>query len=253
VSLAGGLHRSVGRVEEGGAVSDTVSKSEVVKASELREKVFRPIFDRRNPDAMPAYRKELAKYRRRLGKRQQVRVKTGFFGEYEKTGFQVEVMGAEAFIERPRSPQPIPYSYHGYDRFMGHASHARESGLLASPQLNRDIRPQRVDAYADEMRAGRWRSLLSDPIAITEEGHVINGQHRLAAASKVDWSEVENDPEFLVIWGVDPLEATLADGSRRTDRDERTIATRVADVAAHSLEAMRREQARGAEAGGESS
>jgi hypothetical protein len=66
-----------------------------------------------------------------------------------------------------------------------------------SETLNRDMRPQHVDAYAEEMPAGRWRD-SSDPISITADGHVLNGQHRLAAASKVDWANVENDPSFLV-------------------------------------------------------
>ncbi len=80
------------------------------------------------------------------------------------------------------------------------------------------------------MVAGAWHDLLSDPIAITSDGHVVNGQHRLAAASHVDWSKVDNDPLFLVIWNVDPTEARYADGSRRTDRDSRTIAERLLEA-----------------------
>jgi hypothetical protein len=63
--------------------------------------------------------------------------------------------------------------------------------------------------------------------AIVTGGHVINGQHRLAAASDTDWNEVENDPLFLVIFGVDPEEAILADMSKRTARDQSTIAVKV--------------------------
>ena len=77
------------------------------------------------------------------------------------------------------------------------------------------------------MAAGEWRDLYSDPIAITADGHVVNGQHRMAAATQVDW-EGERGPAFLVIWGVEPSEAMFADGSRRTDRDQKTIFDKVA-------------------------
>jgi hypothetical protein len=206
--------------------------SEVILASQLQEKVIARIADLRGPEVMPKYRKDLAKYKRRLGKRQEGMIvqKNGFF-ESKKLGFLVEVYGQQVPVYRPEEPNPLAWSYTKYERFMGSAMHAKQYGLLADPQLNRDIRPGRVEEYGEEMEAGRWHDLLSDPIAITEDGHVVNGQHRLAAASGVCWEKVENDPAFLVIWGVSPTEALLADGSRRTDRDEHTIATRVANAA----------------------
>jgi hypothetical protein len=106
---------------------------------------------------------------------------------------------------------------------MGDHGHARTYGLLADSQYNRDLRNERVIEYASQMRAGLWRDLLSDPITVTAEGQVLNGQHRLAAASLVDWSKVKHDPLFLVVWDVDPAEAQHADGSRRTARDEKII------------------------------
>jgi hypothetical protein len=223
-------------------VSNTVT--EIVRASELQAKVIDRIFELRNPSAIPEHKKALAGYTRRRGKRKEVEgnVPGQFFA---RKGFFVLDDGQPVLVERPELKCPPAYGYTGYDRFLGHTTHARVNGLLASPQLNRDIRPQRVDEYTAEMRAGRWRDLLSDPIAITKDGHVVNGQHRLAAASRLDWSKIENDPAFLVIWDVSPLEATLADGSRRTQRDERTIAARVANVTLHWL---KREQARGTEA-----
>jgi hypothetical protein len=36
--------------------------TEIVRLSELRKKVIQPIFELRNPDAMPEYRKALAEY-----------------------------------------------------------------------------------------------------------------------------------------------------------------------------------------------
>jgi hypothetical protein len=113
--------------------------------------------------------------------------------------------------------------------------YARTFGLLADPKYNRDIRPQRVNEYIEAMRAGRWQDLLSDPISITADGHVLNGQHRISAAESVDWSKVDNDPSFLVIWGVEPTEAHFADGSRRTERDQKMIADKlVANLAGTS-------------------
>ena len=41
---------------------------------------------------------------------------------------------------------------------------------------------------------------------------------------KGGWSKVANDPQFLVLWNVDPIEAHYVDGSRRTKRDEKMIA-----------------------------
>ena len=101
-------------------------------------------------------------------------------------------------------------------------------GFLSDAKHNREIRVQRVAEYREAMESGRWRDLLSDPITITDDGQVINGQHRLAAASNVDWSEVPNDPLFLVVWGVAPEEAAHADLARRTDRDQVTIAAKLA-------------------------
>jgi hypothetical protein len=114
-----------------------------------------------------------------------------------------------------------------YDRSFGFTTHADQLGVLADPRYNRDIRPHRVEEYAAEMKAGNWRDLLSDPITVTREGQVLNGQHRLAAAGDVDWSNVGNDPRFLVVWGVEPQEALYADGSRRTPKDSQTVASRL--------------------------
>lgn len=82
------------------------------------------------------------------------------------------------------------------------------------------------------MVAGRWRDLLSDPISITDDGQVINGQHRIAAVERAyemrEGESLPNDPAFLVIWGVDPSEAQLADtGSNRTARDAQTIGSKL--------------------------
>jgi hypothetical protein len=208
------------------------STAEVVKASELLDKVVQRIFEARHPERVSEHKKALAQYKRRLGKRKEVeaivRPKDDEpFLQRRAPGFWVMKDGQPDFVERPILRIPSAYGYEGYDRSFGFTTHARGYGLLATPRYNRDIRPGRVDEYEHEMKAGRWHDLLSDPIAITTAGDVVNGQHRIAAAAQVDWSEVENDPVFLVVWGVNQQESLYADGSRRTQRDERTIAERL--------------------------
>jgi hypothetical protein len=58
------------------------------------------------------------------------------------------------------------------------------------------------------MEAGRWY-FTPDPIVVTDEGYVVNGQHRLAAADAIDWSQSGEVPQFLVVWGVDKKTALL--------------------------------------------
>jgi hypothetical protein len=206
-------------------MSEQATKTEIVKASELYDKVVWRIFASRNEEKVRTYQAAIKTYKRRLGKRPEVTREEGFSAK--KVGFYKEVFaGQKAFIERPQDPRPPAYGYFSYSR-SGWTTHARSYGVLANPRFNRDIRPQRVDEYEAEMQAGRWHDLLSDPISITPEGDVLNGQHRLAAASLVDWSKVEQDPLFLVLWGVSPKEAMHADGSRRTAKDEKTIASRL--------------------------
>ena len=126
-----------------------------------------------------------------------------------------------------RSESYVAYSYQEYNRGSGFTAHAGNQGLLAGSKFNREISHRRVGEYGEEMEAGRWRDLVSDPITITNEGEVINGQHRLAAASQVDWEKAGNDPLFLVIWGVDPQEALHADLSKRTSKDQTMIVSKI--------------------------
>jgi hypothetical protein len=204
-------------------------KTEIVHASQIQELVINKIRDLRDPSIMAKYREELAQYKRRLGKPKESTLKVTIRGELVSTtqtrvGFTVDVYGTAVPVLRPEKPPAIAWEYHGYDRFLGFTTHAKQSGVLADSRYNRDIRPERVERYREVMEAGEWRDLLSDPITVTDDGEVINGQHRLAAACAVDWSKVENDPALLVIWGVDPAEAIHADASKRTDRDQRIVA-----------------------------
>ena len=81
-----------------------------------------------------------------------------------------------------------------------------------------------------EMQNGRWWMFSPDPIVVTEKGQILNGQHRLLAASHVDWSEHEAPPVFLVVWGVDKRVAVMMDEAKRSTRDRRRIAFGLADA-----------------------
>jgi|SRR5579862_1396982 len=204
--------------------------TEIVRASEIEEKVVRRILEIREPDVFKEYRKELATYKRRLGKKTESEItqKSLLGTTHLGVGFVAEAYGQKVAVLRPKEPKPRAYSYMGYDRSYGFTTHAAVNGLLSDPAYNREIRPARVDEYSEAMRAGLWRDLLSDPIAITSDGQVVNGQHRIAAVCSLDWSDDPTyDPSFLVVWNVDPAEAMHADGSRRTARDEKTIASKL--------------------------
>jgi hypothetical protein len=101
---------------------------------------------------------------------------------------------------------------------------------LGLSKLNRPISYARTDLYREEMQAGRWY-FTPDPIVITEEGHVVNGQHRLGAADAVEWREVREIPQFLVVWGVNKKTALLMDEAKRSTNDRRHIAWSYATAA----------------------
>ena len=204
--------------------------TETVRASELQERVLDRIWQTREPDAMPEYRKNLAMYKKRLGRRKEIEIETNDM--FEKRTFRgfyfIDSDGVARVRARPEVPSRFAYGYRRYDYDRTWPIYAKNVGFLSDATYNREIRPQRVAQYRDDMEEGQWHDLLSDPITITDDGQVINGQHRLAAASQVDWSEVPNDPLFLVVWGVAPEEAAHADLARRTDRDQVTIAAKLA-------------------------
>jgi hypothetical protein len=238
-------------------------QTEIVRASEMREKVFQRIWNIRTGEdraqTQEQYERELARYEKQKGKRREITINTA-----EVSGYGVEIGGQTfgsitehkivgyfkadgvTFVPRPRKPQVADEAPHAMwwssrrERRGGRVYPARSGGLLGSAHFNRDIRVDRVEEYEAEMRAGKWHDLLSDPIAITEDGQVLNGQHRLAALADIlhpkDYEAGiygepgdfgDTDPAFLVIWGVDPNEALYADGSHRTAHDEKMIAVRL--------------------------
>jgi hypothetical protein len=207
--------------------------TEIVHASEMQEKVVNRLLHIREPNRTKEYQTALRKYKRRIGRRQeQTFTETSLFEKRTFRGFQVEHMGQTLTFERPEPPTPLGWMRSGYSRssIAGNrfTDHAHDAGLLADGgRYNRPIRATRVNEYAKEMEAGRWRDLFSDPIAITADGHVLNGQHRIVAVCSLDWADSDYDPAFLVVWNVDPGEALYADGSRRTDKDEKTIAAKL--------------------------
>jgi hypothetical protein len=207
-------------------------RTETRHASELA-KVCGDIFVTRYPERLQAYREALTMYKRRLrGREEEERdTRTGIartlYGPGMEKGFTVTVMGQEVWMPRPLPPSVFAYRYRRYQ--PGELGwKAQDTGLLANARWNRNMRPERVEEYSAKMEAGQWRDLLSDPITLTDDGEVINGQHRIAAAARLDWTKIDNDPLFLVIWGVDASEALFADGSRRTPKDMQTIAERQA-------------------------
>lgn len=52
---------------------------------------------------------------------------------------------------------------------------------LKSNRSNRKVRKTVVAQYADDMANGRWNESVIDPIYISTEGNLLNGQHRLYA------------------------------------------------------------------------
>jgi hypothetical protein len=111
----------------------------------------------------------------------------------------------------------------------GRTAEKKPMEMLGLSELNRPISYARTDLYREEMQAGRWY-FSSDPIVITDEGYVVNGQHRLGAADAVDWSKLVEVPQFLVVWGVDKKTALLMDEAKRSTDDRRKIAFSYATV-----------------------
>lgn len=99
-------------------------------------------------------------------------------------------------------------------------------------ELNREMQPRRTEGYAESMRLGEWWS-TPDPVCISPDGCILNGQHRLLAAMQLarqrrSVPDATRDAEFVVVWDVTEKAALLMDESRRTEQDRRRIAMRYA-------------------------
>ena len=208
-----------------GSRSGHVPETSIIRGSEVYERVVLPIFEARYAEKLADYERELKRYLGRLGKREEKVFKTtsGFDLQRRVRGFQAQYMGETVTVIRPEEPKPVTWGYTGYERSFGFTTHAGDFGLLADSPTNRPMLPRRVEQYQEAMQRGEWRDLLSDPLTLTEGGHVVNGQHRIAAAGRVDWAKAPNDPAFLLVRGVSPEEAVLTDNSRRSAADEKVI------------------------------
>jgi hypothetical protein len=102
--------------------------------------------------------------------------------------------------------------------------------LVGLTDLSREMSDARVKQYQSEMLANRWQ-FSTDPIVVSEDGDILNGQHRLKAASKVDWESGDEDdaiPEMIVLWGVVKETVLLMDEAQRSHKDRRDIALKYA-------------------------
>ncbi len=171
---------------------------------------------------MRDFKRKLSAYNRARGKRAEVT-------HEKRVGFFRLVSGKPEWTPRPVLGTPRAFLHRGPFRIGDDYFGASDHGLLVDGAYNRDIRPERVKKYSDAMVRGQWRTLLSDPIAITSDGQVVNGQHRLAALDLLEWDGSDDDGafQFLVVWDVDPSEAQFADESHRTARDQATIARKL--------------------------
>ncbi len=68
------------------------------------------------------------------------------------------------------------------------------------------VLPEKVDRIRQEMQDGRWDDRPPEHlITVMADGEVIEGHHRLTAASDVDWPAAPNDPLFVVVFRSDRM------------------------------------------------
>ena len=95
-----------------------------------------------------------------------VTMRLGRDGDGRPAGAQIAVTGMP-FKVAPLSPMT---SDSEIGKYVGH--------------LNRTINPARVTEYRWAMSSGQWW-FTPDPVVVTDEGHIINGQHRLMAVEEL--------------------------------------------------------------------
>jgi hypothetical protein len=85
-------------------------------------------------------------------------------------------------------------------------------------KTNRKIHSRKVESYANDMAANRWR-LTAETMQFSDEGKLLNGQHRLLAIIKADVSVT-----ILVARGLDPdAQKVMDSGTARTFSDQLSI------------------------------
>lgn len=87
--------------------------------------------------------------------------------------------------------------------------------LLAMNTSNRRVKPAVVERYARDMASGYW-PLTSQGIGVSNEGVLLDGQHRLLAMQKAGYPPLE----VLLVTGLHPNSQRVIDQqSKRTARD----------------------------------
>jgi hypothetical protein len=112
---------------------------------------------------------------------------------------------------------------------------ALAEAILNNNRLNRPLREGRVEKYARDMAAGRWR-MNAETIKLTREGDLLDGQHRMFAVIEA----VNLMPKgkslppipMMVVEGLDAeVMPTIDTGAARTFADVLTIPERPSGVA----------------------
>jgi hypothetical protein len=67
------------------------------------------------------------------------------------------------------------------------------------------ISEAKVGQQRQTMQTGRWSDASSEPIIVMADDEVMDGHHRLTAASEVDWTSVPNHPVFTVLFQSDRI------------------------------------------------
>ena len=82
---------------------------------------------------------------------------------------------------------------------------AEAADALATMTRNRRLSPTKVKQYRNDMLAGRWQ-FAGESVQFDEEGHLLNGQHRLKALASLEGTAVRL--QFLVVRGL-PAESQM--------------------------------------------
>lgn len=111
-------------------------------------------------------------------------------------------------------------NYDGKKFIIANLDNNTASALLQSNTRNRRQRDRHILSYSSMMDTGQWK-FTGDPIRFHADGHLIDGQHRLAAISQLPNGK---RIKTLLITGFTDDEMLFIDqGARRTAGDQLTI------------------------------
>lgn len=90
----------------------------------------------------------------------------------------------------------------------------RALDLLSRNHKNRKLKRHTLSSYVDQMKSGNWKE-NGEPIIIDKNGEIKDGQHRLQAVVKAEYSYI-----VPIIYDVEPdVMDTIDTGSNRTAAD----------------------------------